>query len=85
MLTPHVNFTYPRGETPVNYWSIPLYSMGVGYSGGVIDRCISYHTHTHTHSGYLCFISTEDAVSLAAYLKLQEQLLLMKEINSPPC
>ena len=29
-LIAHVNFTYPWGETPVSYWSIPLYSTGVG-------------------------------------------------------
>ena len=30
MLIAHVNFTYPREETPVNSQSIPLYSTGVG-------------------------------------------------------
>ena len=40
MLIPHGNFPYPRGETPVNYRSIPLYSTGVGW-GGAIDRRIS--------------------------------------------
>ena len=42
MLLAHVNFTYPWRETPVNYWSIPLCSTGVGPGvvGGVIDRCI---------------------------------------------
>ena len=47
MLIAHVNFTYPRGETPVNSWLIPLYSTGVGVVGGVIDRYIIVMTACH--------------------------------------
>ena len=36
MLTAHVNFTYPRGENPVNS---PV-QHGGGVVGGVIDRGI---------------------------------------------
>ena len=40
MLIAQINFTYPQGETPVNYWSnFPVWHRG-GVVGSIIDRCI---------------------------------------------